>query len=177
MILQDLLRNIVLYNGIFNPYLQSVKEYILTFLSLSYKHQEELLLASEADLPHKLSILASLPATGTRTFSERELVISSQIVTENTIEKLHSLESGNQTITVLMNDGIDITGKTHSDNTELGIDISENVTFSSPSITTGSINEYIQLFFSSETHEKREYLGEFSLTHEEIHFNSLMERG
>src|SRR5277367_5777183 len=103
MILQDLLRNIVLYNGIINPYLQSVKEYVLTFLSPSYKHQGELLLTTEASLPQKLHILVSIPSTGTRTHSYKEFVVSGRIINANTKERVDSLKCSNPIINVLMN--------------------------------------------------------------------------
>ena len=45
------------------------------------------------------------------------------------------------------------------------------------SLTTGYESKQINFYLISETHEKREYLGEFSLTHEETQLFSFKEGG
>lgn len=57
MIAQELLKNIVLYNGIFNPYLQSFKKHILMCFSITFKHPDQVLLLSSSYINRKQTFI------------------------------------------------------------------------------------------------------------------------
>jgi hypothetical protein len=176
MILQDIIRNVVLYNGVIDPYLKSVKEYVLSLFISSYKQPGELLSYYHGYSTNKTVFFASDSFTGTLTIpnSERLLLDNFKPVAKSLISTLKV--SSNSLMSMLVSESVANSSKTYSVTMSSRINSFTKDVVSGQEITTGSYFEYTSLFFSCETHEKREYLGEFSLPHEENHFNSFIER-
>src|SRR6266568_2711381 len=191
MILQELLRNIVLYKGVIRPVLQSWKEslvavylkppYLSAYQRTSFSHfeaREDRFRAGANTQNSLIYFTFSLPdQTGTRTISYADLISvnNSAIKREERVSKL-ALTS-NILLTVLTDDLVDEcavrVGKTYLHSLLSSTELLNKSISQSRNVTTGCIYKETYFFLSLETHEKREYLGEFSLTHEEtpkMHF-------
>ncbi len=168
MILQEIIRNIFLYNGLIEPWLQLVKEALFS--------QNDGVLSFEANSLNKISLFPRVAQTGTHTITEKKIALSSYFERETFCITKKSASTGNTVISLLATENIVELGR-NSFSTNIS---SMNFLNDSHSVmlttTTGFFIENTQLFFSHETHEKREYLGEFSLLHEENLMNSFIER-
>ena len=191
MILQELLRNIVLYRSLINPLLQLVKENMFTLWKLPYAPQESDLklikrqtwVEAKKNGEHISQVsdlsLFNISKTNTIPMQIYQCVnYKSRIVKE---KEQYTATISRFDMFVLGNDR-DSEWPMESTKTILSINVLCLNFLSLASgvlsgTTTGLTFEKCILYFSHETHEKREYLGEFSLTHEEIQFNSMKERG
>jgi hypothetical protein len=177
MILQDLIRNIVLYNGVIDPYLQYVKEYVFSLLNSSNRQNINVADAFRAYSQRNRIVFISSFVTGTHTTSYVEKTLLDDSSTIH-LEKCITLNySSNVMLTMPTDKGTVKSNKTQSQVNSSSIVYTQNQTGTYVESTTGSFNEKPNLFFSHETHEKREYLGEFSLPHEEIQINTFIGRG
>lgn len=176
MILQELLRNIVLYRGVFTPLFISWKEYLLSASLGKYKFLEDASALQPFTKPFQtlflpiakntmsqknvLSFLKERVETHTITFAKAFSI--EYLPSETIITAMKLAMDSNSFISVLMgsSDGKYAVTTTKTEVSLFG---------SSSNITTGFVFEKIGSFLFHETHERREYLGEFSLLHEEIH--------
>ncbi|HSX08583.1 MAG TPA: hypothetical protein VLF93_00335 [Candidatus Saccharimonadales bacterium] len=169
MILQELIRNIVMYNGVINPVLQSVKESILSFISAA-RREQALGVTSQGYSSQKLELYTHELLSGTRTIPNREvIIIDSFREVKKVLLDMPKIDS-NTIFSMLMGEEIEEPSKTSSATMSVGAVLEDRK-------TTGFLTEYTLIYFSRETHEGREYLGEFSLSHEENQLNSPIERG
>jgi len=177
MILQDLIRNILLYNGVIDPYIQSVKGYVFSFLASSIRQNNNISSVLRAYNPEERAICLPSSITGTCTTSYTENVFS---VNSQTFYGVHNeIQYRDSSIAIAMpvDENIVNSSKTHSRTDSSSLIYTHNQTGTYVESTTGFYTEKPNLFFSHETHEKREYLGEFSLPHEEIQLNIFKGRG
>jgi hypothetical protein len=168
MILQEIIRNIVLYNGLVEPWLRLVKETIFS--------QNDGILPFEANSLNKISLFPRIALTGTHTITEKNVVLSSYFEREIPHVTKISASTGNTFVSLLVTESIVELGRSNFSMNTSNINFLNDSHSVLSTITTGFFIENTQLFFSHETHEKREYLGEFSLPHEEILLNSFIER-
>ena len=168
MILQEVIRNIVLYNAFIKPWLKSVSEYLLAGKSKVALY--------EANSFNKLLVFPLTTVTGTHTIAYKEIVSQNFFERRNTAMTRDSALNGNGSIGVLMEEDAVGSSKSGLSAESLRINFSASSYPITATATTGFIFENTYLFFSHETHEQREYLGEFSLPHEENLFNSFIER-
>lgn len=172
MILQELIRNIVLYNEFIKPYIRSVKDHVLSFDRFSYRRTLQNFAKHQLYLPQKTAFSSFSAMTGTQNISTEKCIVSDQI---KDIDR-DTQRNSSSIISMLIQKKVVILGKTHFSTECTSLDAVEKQTITVSKTTTGLIIAYTQIFFSRETHEKREYLGEFSLPHEENRFTSLYER-
>ena len=186
MILQELIRNIVLYKGFIQPLIQAVKEnavHIYTSTSNKFAVSQLLAIKKNARVGNYEAvssyIMVSVPlalTTGTRTIPSRHKLIQTDSNRDQMYETRSSSLDSNTTITMLMSESIDITTQTSLSSIPVRTQFISATLITNETVTTGFFTRHTLLYFSHETHEKREYLGEFSLPHEENRFNSLQER-
>jgi len=168
MLLQEIIRNIFLYNGLIEPWIKSVKE--------DRTLRKKKVVYPEANSSIKVSLVPLISATGTRTITKRNIHSLYYFKTEKANMTENSASIGNNIISMLATENIAELGKNSFSTSVSSINLL-NDSYSAMSVTTtGFFIENTQLFFSHETHEKREYLGEFSLLHEENLLNSFIER-
>ncbi len=184
MLLQELLKNIILYKGIVKPIMQSWSDgliveytnqlYLLGCLSiLSSLNEAKMtsgMLGYEAKSLEISFENAIAESTGTRTISDFSTVSNTSQAGKFSLGKA---SFGNSLIAMLSNGQIDEnavkTGKTYLQTHPLLVIQLQSDSTKTISTTTGLLSNKLCFFLSRETHEKREYLGEFSLTHEETH--------
>jgi len=168
MILQEIIRNIALYNGFILPWIQSVKE------NLFIDKNNAVYL--EANSSNKVSLFPLISITGTHTITGRNINLLHYLEGKEICITKDSASNSNDFISMLVTEKIVGLGKSNFFTHSPSVRFSSDYITAAQITTTGFSIENIQLFFSHETHEKREYLGEFSLPHEENHFNSFIER-
>lgn len=183
MILQELLRSTVLYKGVVRPLVQTWTDSVVSRYSkqnLLLPYQTASLSSFDDSLPLKEAVvdetsmmlgmsLSLSEITGTRT-------ISSQIAFSNSKQAI----SNNRDVMLVcgpINERIAELGKTHYRAYPEYVDLRSGSSSLVVGSTTGYYTEQIYFYLISETHERREYLGEFSLTHEENHLLYLKEGG
>ncbi|HVA96369.1 MAG TPA: hypothetical protein VND99_01820 [Candidatus Acidoferrales bacterium] len=183
MILQELLRNIVLYKGVVKPLLQTWtdslrgmyarQKYFASFSKALIDHSEAEIQPFIADWgyytqPHKSKFSLS-NTTGTHTMSYIDLIAK------------HKSLAGNDFMVVLtdglVDEGVERTSKTYYQTVATTGKLSVLISSFTACVTTGHLVEDIYAHLVPETHGKREYLGEFSLTHEETQLLYLKEGG
>lgn len=195
MILQDLIRNIVLYKGIIRPFLQSWKE---SLLLVTYRvspsvapvntqtrkkrvmqprvrrvnassHLDKFIYRLTKEIT-SLNTITAHKIVLSEDFSFSSLNISTEIVTLNSRSFTLLLEGNDLKEQAIM------TSKTVVSATDSAVIFVSEKASNSTCSTTGFDTEKISSFLFHETHERREYLGEFSLPHEEIHLMYRKER-
>jgi len=185
MILQDLLRNIVLYKGIIRPYVQSWREYLLSAFALqnhqknvkytpdySFEAQQESLERNGITLILQGNDYSSLSnITGTRTISKNETDSTVDLCLHQPSHTIMSATISNNRPVVLVgslvNDYIAVTGKSFlSADTVIAI-IPRPGSIITKALTTGFTFANICSFLFFETREKGGSLGERSLPHGE----------
>ena len=164
MILQDLIRNIVLYKGFINPFLQSVIDYVLQLKSVSKASHDEGLAFKSVKIDEIQSLVR---LTGTHTIPGGKVI---GLAAEDRAQTLYSAANGNVTVTLLVDESLDVSAQTYLQASFAARDSFQSRTIPMGKVTTGFFIENTYFVLSRETHEKREYLGEFSLSHEENQF-------
>jgi hypothetical protein len=186
MILQELLRNYILYREVLRPLIKSWSASLTTV----YPRHLSLITSQKASVASNLNLNVSDQAsetrfntsisesisltkmTGTHTItSHEEYVMTEYELLYKLKNKNISALTGNRVHIVLRNDSSSElaakTRKTRSQSLLSSIDNLNQKISKTVSATTGYESKQLNTFLSLETHEKREYLGEFSLTHEE----------
>jgi len=195
MILQDLLRNIVLYKGVIRPVLQSWKEslvavylkppylsvYHRTSFPLSEAGEDRFRAGANSQYSFIYSTFSLSELSGTRTISYADLISINNSTIKREERASKSALTSNNLLTVLttglvVEDTVAI-GKTHLRSHVSSTGLLSKSLSQSRNATTGYTYRETYFFLSLETHEKREYLGEFSLTHEETPLLYLKEGG
>lgn len=134
------------------------------------------------EFPDSSGELLLIQISGTRTIStvKRCRILSDAQSLEAETQKMPALLS-RETHALLadhrVNEFIADIGKTSNRTHILSIEKTESSLLKTVNATTGYENKQINFFLIPETHEKREYLGEFSLTHEAIHVCSSKKGG
>ena len=185
MILQDLIRNYVLYRGVLKPLLVSWKEALsagyqreivggtsfLPFLALNRRESlgdgEEM--GWDISDEYDLSLLAKISGTRTITDYIKHSMRGFEVFYQRGASLGASLSGNSECIvlrgSMIEDNAVSIT-KTSSQTSISTEDFGDSATSHTINKTTGYDKQQINSFLF-ETHEKREYLGEFSLTHEE----------
>jgi hypothetical protein len=186
MILQELIRNIVLYKGFIQPLLQTVKDnavYIYTTTSNKFAVSQLLVIKKKARIGEFEAISSYITVfvplsviTGTPTLPSHHKLIQVDSNRDQIYETRSLSLDSNTTITMLISENVDMTAQTSSLSVPTRTQFISSTLIINETLTTGFFVRHTILYFSHETHEKREYLGEFSLPHEENRFNRLQER-
>jgi len=166
MILQELLRNIVLYRGVVKPVLQAWKESLfLRYIRLT----PQLVIKNHIQEAVSLEAVSHAFLTGTLTIPFYIVAVVESIILNQAKQRTISATVGNDKCTVLMGGGVAEKAVTSSITDyfcySLGMDKFSPVRTIQRDLTTGFIIENLYLYLS-ETHEERELLGGFSLSHE-----------
>jgi hypothetical protein len=174
MILQDLIRNVFLYKGVIKPFLKSWKENLIAPSSASLSLFENnlasfgILKTFQGPFPSRIEAAIAKKAVsaefnsrlGTHTIVITKAISLQYLSSEIVIRIMEVVTNGSTIITMLMNDEV------HKQVVTATKTMTEQLT-KDKNLTTGFANLTISSFLFHETHEKREYLGEFSLHHEE----------
>lgn len=185
MFLQDLIRNVVIYKGVMRPFIESWREHLMTAymkqnphyayqisdfpLPKPKKQKPRFSLYCNTDL--KLSKVSLFEQSGTRTITNMRLLANDNFNIYQGKASHRYNATSNNIITVLTDavydEDIVLSNKTEHIYAQTTTDFVILSSLHTYSATTGFTRKNINTFLSLETHEKREYLGEFSLTHEE----------
>jgi hypothetical protein len=196
MILQELIRNFILYREVVRPMLASWKDsfaagYYREIASISSHELNMAINKVKAlgdgeelgwDISDEYEATSVSQISGTRTitdslthptyhfaiFNEAKMTFGSASVSKEIYIVLTSERLGNQAV----KSGKTFTGEYISNSNVISLATLQNIY-----ATTGYANQQINSILISETHEKREYLGEFSLTHEETPLMNFAEGG
>jgi hypothetical protein len=195
MILQDLIRNYILYRGVIRPILTAWKDsltpspYREIVPSLSPELKLDINKAKELgggeelgwDISDDYEAMSLTKVSGTHTITDH--IVSSMSdsgpfyeaqnkrITALSSKIMHTVLIDSSSINCF--DGI---GQTHVYSLVLDAKTTELSVAKTQCLTTGFESKQINSFLF-ETHEKREYLGEFSLTHEETYLIYLQKGG
>ena len=192
MILQELIRNFILYREVVKPMFVSWKDSFAASYSkeIAGDSSSELIFALQSikgggdgeelgwDISDEYEEMSLTQVSGTRTITDKHIIH----------QKMPEPENFNRTASVSRKISIVLKVPKASENI---VDIVKTRIFTVTSsankvilgteektnATTGFESKQIKSFLISETHEKREYLGEFSLTHEETQLFAFSERG
>src|ERR1700722_19466733 len=118
MILQELIRNIVLYKGFIQPFIQSVREYLFVAYNTSQSQivrkryalhsvneQDAALLTYDRSRFIQKNASFSLESlTGTRTIPKKKLLLGEDFSTIDEFSKRYLATDSNATITMLMSE-------------------------------------------------------------------------
>ena len=196
MILQDLIRNYMMYREVLQPLFESWTEpwigdspkklpltpfYKLNFAS-SKARNARATKSLDWEFPDHSRELLLTQISGTRTIStvKRCRILSDGQSFEAQIEKAPASPSRETHMLLTdhrVNEFIVDIGKTSNKTHILSVEKTESSLQKTVNATTGYESKQINFFLIPETHEKREYLGEFSLTHEAIHLCSSKKGG
>jgi hypothetical protein len=192
MILQELIRNFILYREVVKPMLSSWRDSLTTgyYKGIAGYSSSELIFALHTisardggeelgwDISDDYEAMSLTQISGTRTITDKHIIFQDKaeartswhaaLLSRKIPSMLTSAGSHEKTID---------TGKTNSLSYEPSQEIIILATKRVKISTTGSESKQIKSFLITETHEKREYLGEFSLTHEETPLYAFSERG
>lgn len=188
MILQELIRNYVLYREVLKPILTSWRDSLaasyyneinrmpLSELSFSINKAKVLVDGGDGeelgwDISDEYEAMSINKISGSRTITKHIIssISSFDLLVNVENNYMRALPSKDMCIVLaddLMSKQAAMTSKTYNRDNLLS---SNSLLLGTPegiSATTGYANQQINSFLF-ETHEKREYLGEFSLTHEE----------
>jgi hypothetical protein len=185
MLLQELIRNFALYKGVMKPFIESWKDSLVTLYTkqnYQYAYQiEEMPIPKSKKNRSRLSVYFK-NALNISEFSLSDgtgtLTIAYVKSTNYDIFWLDGVENGrefavtgNTVITMLIDgpciDNLVISDKTLLFDTYTGTEYFHLSSLNTYSITTGFTTKNVCSMLISETHERREYLGEFLLPHEE----------
>ena len=165
MILQELLRNIVTYKEVIKPYIDIWKEAIELRYGFFNTHISTTNSRNEVVKASVLEAISVSKITGTRTIQTLESLSQEHYLGKQTKEKINSATVGNNIVTMLMGDSVcdDVvmTSRTISFTTEICLGEARKKDVTRGGVTTGFIFEKHKI-----THEERELLGGFSLSHE-----------
>jgi hypothetical protein len=196
MILQELLRNYIVYREVLKPLFESWKEsfavgqykevtgYSSSELNLALNKAKTLRDGEEFgwDISDEEDARSLSHITGTRTIASGNAVVwrDSDVFYEEGSSKILA-SAGRDAYVVLRYDqvseyAVEI-GKTYTHHFFLGTEFLMQNASKISGTTTGYESKQINFILSRETHEKREYLGEFSLTHEEIPLQVFFKKG
>ena len=195
MILQELIRNYVLYREVLKPLLVSWKDSLTTgyYKEFAYNSSSGLLLALNKakslgdgeelgwDISDEYEAKSVTQITGTHTITVQRFLLQHEydLVDQNEI-RLKRNGASNYTHIVLgsthVQEYVMKSSKTISALSSLALKLIPSGSSQGQFFTTGYESKQINSFLF-ETHEKREYLGEFSLTHEETPLMCQLEGG
>jgi len=192
MILQEFIRNFILYREVVRPVLSSWKDSLAGgyYKEIAGNTSSELVFALHNimmcgdgeelgwDISDDYEAISLTGVSGTRTITDKHIIIQNR----SEAEIFWETASVSKKISIMLT-------KAEIDEEIEGIGKTNNLTYASSeknvilgmdkftTTTTGFESKQIKSFLISETHEKREYLGEFSLTHEETPLFAISERG
>lgn len=164
MILQELLRNIVLYRGVLKPFFHSWSDTISTHYLKRHSSVSSLKISSAKFEAKKVFLLVTLgnhETTGTCTMSYLSLRNVSKSKTGNDV--------GIPLVVIGAYENTVKTAKTYSQSFLSESILPITVLTRKNERTTGFATERSYTFLITETHEKRESLGGFPLTRDETH--------
>jgi hypothetical protein len=183
MILQELLKNIVFYKDLIKPILRTWTESLYASYSKSkyrYLHQNAKLNLPEPERASNKAVsgkemvdsacsLMNSEMTGTLTMSYFDATNQNEITIGNIAVSM--------LVQAMIYEYAVKSGKTRSRMCIANNKVISNTTVKTLESTTGYTKKEVNPFLITKTHEEREYLGEFSLTHEEVRLSKLKEGG
>ena len=187
MILQELIRNIVVYKGVIKPVLLLWKESLLVrYNSLAqsgfYKKGASEFTKTKMVAPNMsiLKIISLSNITGTRTIPLQRKITKDNFSLLLSKRIFKSALTGSSVSSVLidtrMDEDIAATSKTIFQSQIARLSFLPQVSKQKSISTTGFTIETTYYFSFRKTHEERELLGGFSLTHERNQLMSTLER-